>query len=336
MIDSRILHPRPSNAKKSCPDNSPNYSAVQGQVWGESMKVLVSGSHGLVGKALTKLLSDEGHEVCRLVRRERAVGSCEINWHPNRGTIDAEQLGGFEAVVHLAGESIASGRWTEAKKRAIRESRVKGTRLLSESLAGLSSPPATLVSASAIGFYGDRDDEVLTEQSGPGKDFLASVCQEWEAATQPAAEKGIRVVKTRFGIILDSQEGALAKMIPPFRMGVGGKVGDGRQWMSWIALEDVVNALSFVLNHSSIKGPVNFVAPTPVRNAEFTRDLGKILSRPTFFPIPSFGARLVFGEMADALLLSSQKVAPRVLEKAGYRFAYPTLPAALKHTLAKK
>jgi uncharacterized protein (TIGR01777 family) len=199
----------------------------------------------------------------------------------------------------------------------------------------LSRPPAVLVSASAIGFYGDRGNELLTEQSGPGADFLASVCQQWEAATKPASEKGIRVALTRFGIILDAEQGALAKMLPPFRMGAGGKVGQGNQWMSWIALDDVVNALTFLLAHSSIQGPVNFVAPSPVTNAEFTKVLGQVLARPTIFPIPSFAVRIAFGEMADALLLSSQKVAPRVLEQAGYKFAYPNLRDALLHVLAK-
>ncbi len=298
------------------------------------MKILVSGSHGLIGKALLKFLTTESHEVCRLVRRERTLGSCDINWHPNQGSIDAEQLEGFHAVIHLAGESIASGRWTEVKKRAIRESRVKGTRLLSESLTRLSRPPETFVSASAIGFYGNRHDELLTEESGPGTDFLGNVCQEWEAATQPAREKGIRVCLMRFGIILDAQGGALSKMLPPFRMGVGGKVGDGKQWMSWIALDDVVTALNFVLNKPSIRGPVNVVAPEPVTNEDFTKVLGETLSRPTIFPIPSFAARLAFGEMADGLLLSSQKVAARVLEESGFKFAYPSLPDALKHILS--
>ena len=298
------------------------------------MKILVSGSHGLVGTALVRSLTGDGHEVIRLVRGEHAVGAPEVGWQPQQGRIDVEHLEGIHAVVHLAGENIASGRWSAEKKKAIRESRVKGTALLSDALARLSRPPSVFLSASAIGYYGDRGDESLTEKSAPGKDFLSSVCVEWEQATRPAVEKGIRTVYTRFGIILDPNEGALGKMLPPFRMGVGGRVGDGKQWMSWIALDDVVNGLKFLLEDESIKGPVNFVAPEPVRNAEFTKTLGRILKRPTFFPVPAFGARLAFGEMADALLLSSQKVEPSVLEDKGFMFTWPTLEPALQHLIS--
>ena len=298
------------------------------------MKILVSGSHGLVGKALVRSLTGDGHEVIRLVRGEHALGSPEVGWQPQQGRIDVEHLEGIHAVVHLAGENIASGRWSAEKKKAIRESRVKGTALLSNALAQLSRPPSVFLSASAIGYYGDRGDESLTEKSAPGKDFLAGVCKEWEAATRPAVEKGIRTVYTRFGIILDPNEGALGKMLPPFRMGVGGRVGDGKQWMSWIALDDVVNGLKFLIEDESVQGPVNFVAPEPVRNAEFTNTLGRVLKRPTFFPIPAFGARLAFGEMADALLLSSQKVEPSVLEDKGFMFTWPTLEPALQHLIS--
>jgi len=297
------------------------------------MKILVSGSHGLVGKALVRSLTGDGHEVIRLVRGEHALGSPEVGWQPQQGRIDVEHLEGIHAVVHLAGENIASGRWSAEKKKAIRESRVKGTALLSNALAQLSRPPSVFLSASAIGYYGDRGDESLTEKSAPGKDFLSSVCVEWEAATRPAVEKGIRTIYTRFGIILDPNEGALGKMLPPFRMGVGGRVGDGKQWMSWIALDDVVNGLKFLIEDELVQGPVNFVAPEPVRNTEFTATLGRILKRPTFFPIPAFGARLAFGEMADALLLSSQKVEPSVLEDKGFMFTWPTLEPALRHLI---
>lgn len=300
------------------------------------MKILVSGSHGLVGSALIKSLTTPGHEVVRLVRRERAFGSPEVEWRPNQELIDAEHLEGLDAVVHLAGESIASGRWTDDKKRVIRESRVKGTTLLSQSLARLSRPPTVLVSASAIGYYGNRGDELLTEESAPGDDFLAGVCVEWEKATGPAAEQGIRTVNARFGIILDGEGGALEKMLTPFRMGIGGRLGDGKQWMSWIALDDVVNGLKFVIDNSVVKGPVNFVAPNPVMNAEFTKTLGRVLSRPTLFPVPAFGARLAFGEMADALLLSSQKVNPGVLKDKGFLFDYPTLEPTLRHLLGRE
>lgn len=298
------------------------------------MKILVSGSHGLVGKALVRSLTEDGHEVVRLVRGERAPGALEVEWQPDEGRIDVEHLEGVHAVVHLAGESIASSRWTSDKKRTIRDSRVKGTTLLSDAIARLSSPPSVFLSASAIGYYGNRGDELLTEKSAPGKDFLAGVCTEWEAATRPAMEKGIRTVCTRFGIILDPNEGALAKMLPPFRMGVGGRVGNGKQWMSWIALDDVVNGLKFLIQDASVHGPVNFVAPKPVTNAEFTKTLGRTLGRPTIFPIPAFGVRLAFGEMADALLLSSQRVAPSVLVKKGFTFSWPALEPALKHLLA--
>lgn len=296
------------------------------------MKILISGSHGLVGEALIKSLSNDNHEIVRLVRRTSS-GAGEIEWHPNQGRIDAQQLEGFDVVVHLAGENIASGRWSEDKKRAIRESRVKGTSLLSESLARTTRPPSVFLSASAIGYYGDRGDELLTEKSAPGDGFLPSVCIEWENATKAAVEKGIKTVYTRFGIILDRNEGALAKMLPPFQMGIGGKVGNGKQWMSWIALDDVINGLKFLMSDTSVNGPVNFVAPNAVTNAEFTKVLGQVLSRPTFFPVPAFGARLAFGEMADALLLSSQKVKPGVLQDKGFAFRWPTLAPALKHLL---
>ena len=297
------------------------------------MKILISGSHGLVGSALIKSLTANGHEVIRLVRHARAVGSPEIEWQPDKGLIDKEHLEGLDAVVHLAGENIAEGRWTDEKKRAIRESRVKGTALLSETLATLHHPPAVFLSASAIGYYGDRGDELLTESSAPGNDFLADVCQQWEKATAPVAEKGIRTVLARFGIILAEHGGALAKMLTPFRMGIGGRVGDGKQWMSWIALDDVAGAIQFMLHDAAVNGPVNFVAPIPVTNAEFTKTLGSVLSRPTFLPVPAFGVRLAFGEMADALLLASQKVEPEVLKSRGFSFTLPRLEFALKHIL---
>ena len=297
------------------------------------MKILMSGAHGLVGKALSASLIREGHEIVRLVRRERVVGQPEIEWHPNQGRIDAEHLEGFDAIVHLAGESIASGRWTEEKKRKIRESRVLGTTLLSESLAGLRHPPKAFVCASAIGFYGDRADELLNESSAPGTGFLSEVCIEWEEATGAAVAAGIRTIKTRFGIILAADGGALEKMLTPFKLGVGGRLGDGKQWMSWIAIEDVVGGLRYVIDNNSIKGPVNFVAPNPVTNSEFTETLGEVLSRPTVFPMPGFAARLAFGEMADALLLSSARVEPKVLVDRGYSFRHSTLKSALMHIL---
>ncbi len=296
------------------------------------MKILIGGASGLVGTALIKALEPEGHEISRLVRYAPRNES-EIEWSPDRYSIALARIEGFDAVVNLAGESIAEGRWTDDKKRRIRESRVKGTRLLGDALANLTVPPKIFICASATGYYGNRGDELLTETSAPGDDFLAEVCVEWEKATAHATEKGVRVVNTRFGIILDKEGGALGKMLPPFRMGVGGRIGDGKQWMSWIALVDVVDALKFVLANESVRGPVNFVAPNPVRNSEFTKALGNALSRPTIFPIPAFGMRLLFGEMADALLLSGARVKPAALEQSAYPFKYPELVGALRHVL---
>jgi uncharacterized protein (TIGR01777 family) len=296
------------------------------------MKILISGSHGLVGTALIKSLAAKGHEVFRLVRYS-PTSEAEIEWSPDRYSIALSRIEGFDAVVNLAGESIAEGRWTDEKKRRIRESRAKGTKLLGDALANLTAPPKIFICASAIGYYGNRGDEILTESSSPGDDFLAKVCVEWEEATALATEKGIRVVNTRLGVVLDANGGALAKMLPPFRWGLGGKIGSGKQWMSWITLDDVVGGIEFALANDSLKGPVNFVTPVPVTNAEFTKTLGKVLSRPTIFPIPAFGVRLLFGEMADALLLSSQRVEPQRLVEAGYAFQYPALSSALSHEL---
>jgi uncharacterized protein (TIGR01777 family) len=298
------------------------------------MKILVSGSHGLVGSELIGSLRQDSHEVFTLVR-QAPKSDAEIEWHPNESNLQAARLEAMDAVVHLAGESIADGRWNEEKKRRIRDSRIKGTTILSEALASLQQPPKVFVCASAIGYYGSRGDEILTEASLAGNDFLAGVCVEWERATRPAAEKGIRVVNARFGIILSTEGGALEEMLAPFRMGVGGRLGSGKQWMSWISLDDVIGGLKFVIDNHALNGAVNFVSPNPVRNAEFTKKLGKALSRPTIFPIPQFAVRLAFGEMGDALLLSSQRVKPSRLEEQSYRFAYSDLLPALAHILAK-
>ncbi len=293
------------------------------------MKILVAGSHGLVGSALIKSLEAQGHEVFRLVRYAPHSKS-EIEWSPDRYSIALSLIEGFDAVVNLAGESIAEGRWTDDKKRRIRESRVKGTKLLGDALANLTAPPRAFVCASAIGYYGNRGDELLNEDSARGTDFLSEVCSEWEQATALAAEKGIRVVNARFGIILDQEGGALKKMLPPFRMGIGGRLGSGKQWMSWITLDDVINALHFALTNESLRGPVNYVAPNPVTNADFTKTLGRVLSRPTLFPVPEFAIKLLFGEMGEALLLGSQRVAPTQLEQAGYQFKHAQLEAGLR------
>lgn len=298
------------------------------------MKILISGSSGLVGSALMESLETGGHDVARLVRHAPSSAN-EIEWSPDRYSIALARIEGFDAVVHLAGESIAEGRWNDEKKARIRDSRIKSTQLLSESFAQLLQPPKVFVSASAIGYYGNRGDEILTENSKPGDDFLAGVGVEWEKATKKAIEKGIRVANLRFGVILDAHGGALAKMLPPFRMGIGGRIGDGKQWMSWVALDDVVSIIEFVLLNDSLSGPFNVVAPNPVRNAEFTRALGKALSRPAFLPVPAFGARLAFGEMADALLLSSQRVEPARLKEAGYQFQFPDLSGALKKVVSQ-
>jgi uncharacterized protein len=296
------------------------------------MKILVTGASGLVGHRLVPSLEARGHEVLRLVRNAPASEK-EVRWDPSKGTVDAGALEGVDAAVHLAGENLAEGRWNEEKKRRIRESRVKGTTLLSETLAGLGQKPEVLVSASAVGYYGSRGDEVLTEESSPGNDFLADVCREWERATEAAERAGVRVVHLRFGVILSGEGGALKKMLLPFRMGVGGKLGDGRQYMSWITIDDAVGAIEHALSDKNLRGPVNAVAPRPVTNYEFTKAMGGALSRPTILPAPAFALRLVFGEMADATLLASQRAEPVRLKESGFVFKYPEIEGALRHVL---
>ncbi len=300
--------------------------------------VAVTGSTGLVGAALTVALARGGHRVVRLVRSgtaTQAPGEHTVRWDPDRGTIDAAGLEGVDAVVHLAGESIASGRWTAAKRRRIRDSRVGATRVLAEALAGLERPPATLVAASAVGYYGDRGDEVLREESPPGGGFLADVCREWEAAAAPAARRGLRVVHMRIGMVLAATGGALAALLPPFRLGLGGPVGSGRQWMSWISLDDLVRAILHALATASLAGPINAVAPAPVTNREFARTLGRVLRRPAVLPLPAGAARLLLGRMADELLLASARVVPARLEAAGFTFGDATLERALRRLLAR-
>lgn len=293
----------------------------------------LSGASGLLGARLTPALVGEGYGVLPLVRR--APGAGEAAWDPLHGTIDLDRLAGVTAAVHLAGESIAAGRWTEAVKRRIRESRTRGTRLLAESLARLEPRPSVLVSASAIGIYGDRGDEVLTEESHLGADFLAATGREWEAATAPAAEAGIRVVRLRFGIVLAREGGALPRMAQPFLLGAGGPIGNGRQWMSWVAIEDAVAVVLAALADPAYSGAINAVAPEPVRNADFGKALGRVLHRPSLLPVPAFALRLLFGEMADVALLASQRVVPTRLAALGFRHRYPALEPALRHALGR-
>ena len=305
-------------------------------------KIIVSGASGLVGSELLPLLGDGQYEVSRLVRKQSDIGGGDmwsrrdlVPWDPVTGELDAAMLEGTEAVVHLAGENIAVGRWNNARKKKIRESRVDGTRLLCEKLAEIPTPPKVLICASAIGYYGHRGDESLTEESPVGEGFLPDVCREWEEATEAAAKAGIRVIRLRIGIVLSPRGGALKKMLVPFKMGAGGKVGDGRQYMSWISLDDLAAVIVHCIKDESISGAVNAVSPEPVTNKVFTKTLGKVLRRPTMFPLPAFAAKIIFGEMAEAMLLCSSRVVPKALADSGFEFAHPGLESALRHQLGK-
>jgi uncharacterized protein (TIGR01777 family) len=297
------------------------------------MIIAVTGSSGLVGTAVVNLLESGGHLVRRMVRRVPRSADHEIHWDPAAGTIDAAELAAVDAVVHLAGENIAAHRWTDAFKAQLRDSRVRGTQLLCETIAGLSTRPSVLVSASAVGYYGNRGDELLAESSPPGRGFLAEVCQQWEAQTQLARDAGVRVVNLRIGVVLSANGGALAEMLTPFKLGVGGPIGSGRQYLSWITIDDLARVIEFAIHTTSLTGPVNAVAPEPVTNREFTKNLGRVLRRPTALPMPAFAARLVFGEMADELLMTSTRVQPRALTVAGFTFQWPQLEPALRHML---
>lgn len=277
-------------------------------------------------------LQGRGYEVVRLVRGP-ASGRDQISWDPSQ-PLSPDVVSGFHAVIHLAGETIA-GRWTEAKKQRILDSRLQGTRHLAEALAKASVAPGVFVSASAVGYYGNRGDEVLREESSSGEQFLSEVCRQWEGAATPAVQAGIRTVHPRFGVVLSAEGGALPKMLTPFRMGLGGKIGDGRQWWSWIAVDDVGGALLHILDNEALRGPVNLVSPNPVTSAEFTEVLAKVLRRPAIFPMPAFAARVAFGEMADELLLASQRVEPSKLIASAYKFRHPGLEPALRHILRR-
>jgi uncharacterized protein len=298
-----------------------------------SPRVLVTGASGPIGAALLPALASAGFRVTRLVRHPTTAND-ETSWDTAQ-SLDPAKVSGFDAVIHLAGETIM-GRWTESKKKKIRESRVQGTRTLSEALARASERPRVLVSGSAIGYYGNRGDEILPEDSHPGQGFLSEVCVAWEAATKAAEASGIRTAHIRTGVVLSSDGGALPTMLPPFRMGLGGRIGDGRQWFSWIHIQDHINAILHVMKSDALLGPVNLVAPHPVTNVEFTKVLSSVLSRPAIFPMPAFAARLAFGQMGEELLLASQRVEAKKLDESGFRFQYPELRPSLQAILGTK
>ena len=297
------------------------------------MKIVIAGASGLVGTALVAALQRDGHVVHRLVRRA-AKAADEIAWDPARGEIDRGRMAGVDAVVNLAGENLGAGRWTQARRGRILRSRIDATRTLVAAMLGVTQRPAVFLSASAVGFYGDRGDDTLTEASGRGRGFLAEVCQAWEGAAQRVEEAGVRTVRLRFGVVLAADGGALAKMLPLFRLGLGGPLGSGRQWMSWVSLEDAIGAIRHALGDDRCRGPVNIVAPGAVTNAEFTRELARALHRPALLPAPAWGLRLVLGRaMADEALLASTRAEPAELSRLGYAFRHPTIGVAFESVL---
>lgn len=299
------------------------------------MRVLVSGASGLVGKELVKSFEARGWDICRLVRKEPA-NDTEILWNPEEGQIQVEKLEGFDAMVHLSGDNLSSGRWSEDKKRQIRDSRVGSTLLLTTAMQELEKKPEVFVCASAIGFYGNRGDEIMTESSEPGDDFLSWVCRDWERAVDPAKVAGVRAVNLRIGMVLSSKGGALKKMLPGFVAGLAGNLGSGNQYVSWISITDLVKIIHFAIENKQVEGPVNCVAPEPVRNKQFTKTLAKVLSRPAVIHAPAMGLRIAFGEMADAIMLSSTRVMPETLTRLGFKFDHPTIESALRHTLRRE
>jgi uncharacterized protein (TIGR01777 family) len=294
------------------------------------MKILISGGSGLVGTATSAALQADSHNVVHLVRPGKTAKAGDVQWDPMRATVDVAGLEGVDVVIHLSGAGIADGRWTEERKQILRSSRIDTTRVLVDSLSRLKQKPRALIVASAIGYYGSRGDEILTESSAIGTDFLALLCRDWEAEASRAATMDIRTVMLRFGVVLSGKGGAFPKMLTPFKLGVGGRLGTGQQWMSWIAIEDVVGIVRYAIANEQVSGPINVVAPNPVRNEEFTRLLAGMLHRPAIFPAPAFVLRLAMGEMADAVLLSSDRVKPEQMLAAGYKFRFEILEPALR------
>ncbi|MCC6793727.1 MAG: TIGR01777 family protein [Candidatus Hydrogenedentes bacterium] len=295
------------------------------------MRIVIGGASGLIGTALVQELRAQDHHVRKLARRASSDG--DISWDPDTGKLDAAQLNGIDALIHLSGESVASGRWTAAKKKAIRESRVKSTQLLAKALTSTENPPKTWLCASAVGWYGDRGNTWLDEDTAAGEGFLASVCKEWEAATRPAADAGIRVVNMRFSVVLSADGGAFKTMMTAFKLGAGGIIGSGEQYVSWITVDDAVRAIMYALANPYISGPMNVATPNPVTNRELTKSLGAALHRPTILPMPAFLARAAFGEMADEMFLASTRVRPKKLADAGFAFESPILYEALHKIL---
>lgn len=298
------------------------------------MRVLITGASGLLGQALQRSFAEKGYEML-LASRKEPTDDRHIQWSIEDGFADPEKLEGIDAVVHLAGESVSGLRWTDEKKKAIRDSRVLGTRSVIDAISKLNKKPKVLVAASAIGFYGERGDEELTESSTGGDNFLAEVGKAWESESRRAEDAGIRTVLLRTGIVLSKDGGALATMLTPFKLGVGGVVGSGKQWMSWISLDDEIEVINFAIESENLRGAINAVSPHPVTNEEFTKTLGEVLYRPTFLPLPEFAVSMIFGEMGDALLLASTKVLPKRLEEAGFKFKYPELKTAIQHAVSE-
>ena len=293
------------------------------------MRYVITGASGLLGTTLTQALREDGHEVASLSRRPDPNDQASFAWNPDRGEIDRKAFDQCDVVVHLAGESV-SKRWTKARMRTILESRVKGTTLIAETIAKLEKKPRALLSASAVGIYGNRGDLVLTESSEFGDNFLANVCRDWEKATQPASDAGVRIVNLRIGVVLTAQGGALKKLLPAFKLGLGGRIGDGRAWMAWISLADTIGVIRFASENNQIVGPINVTAPEPVTNAEFTRSVARAVKRPAFLPVPEFALKLALGKMAEGMLLTSTRAVPAKLQEQGYTFTHTRLDDALK------